>query len=309
MLNEALNNFNKFFGINNTTTLPLVISLFVFALGWTLKGISNLFKESKRRKTIKHILRKNLHDLSINLSLEAKNSLKSSKTFASRTDANFEITKNNFSQLSVFKEIGYQEMFNTFYKGFYNRFNSLLRIRAASRLWGVINSISDWEEYIKEEIKKFNELNNSYISLFNKSHKTYLDHIYNLIIHGNSFKTDNEKIYVSKLEQIRANWQKSDNFIHPDVVYEKLVLPSADLNNQYINITNHLILPSMSLLNDIDLSYRNRNRLLNSYSDLFITSNKFYLKNSRRIRIITSILYPSFKLSLKRFFSYSKKSK
>lgn len=309
MISGFLKEFNKIFDIDNKTTIPVLITLFVFALGWFLTGLSNAFKESRKRKSIKRILKKNLSDFAINLKRECKNTLITSGIFKSKTQSNFKINKNNFSQLSVFEEIGYKELFNTFHKGLYNNFNSPLRLRAVSNLWNIINSVNEWEVYVKTQLDIFNELNNKQIGLFNKSHKQYVDYIYQLLIHGNEMKTVIEKKYIMELEQTRANWQNAENHLHPDVVYETLVQPSVELNGKYTNVVNHLILPGMSFLHEMDLNYRNRNNLLSSYAGLYEVSYNFYLGNLKRVRVINSILFPSFKLSTKRFFGYMKRNK
>lgn len=274
-----------------------------------MTGLSNAFKASRKRKTIKRIIKKNLGEISISLKKETNNSYLASELFKSRANSNFTIIKSEFPQLSVFKEIGYQELFNTFYKGFYNRFNSFLRVRVVSKLWGIINGVTEWEEYTKAQLEIFNELNNKQIGLFNKSHKAYMDYIFQLLLHRNSFKTENERNYVMELEQIRANWHNTDNHIESDIVYDKLVKPSDELNKKYTNLTDHLTLPSLSLLQEMDLNYRNRKHLLYSYSRIYIISNNFYLMSLRRVETINSILYPSLKLSIKRIFYYWKKAK
>jgi len=120
MFYDFLDKFNKYFNIDNRTTLPVIITLFVFTLGWLLNGLSNSFKESKKRKVTKRILKKTLLELAINVKAEVKNCHKASKTFVSSNTSNFSLKKSNFSQLSIFREIGYKELFDTYYKGIFN---------------------------------------------------------------------------------------------------------------------------------------------------------------------------------------------
>ncbi|MFI5136673.1 MAG: hypothetical protein ACHQIM_02520 [Sphingobacteriales bacterium] len=309
MLHNWLNSFNKFFDIDNKTTVPVLITLFVFLLTQLLTTASNAIKDSRKRKTIKRIVKKNLLEFTISLKKETNNSFITSEIFKNRRNTNFTITKNSFSQLSVFTEIGYQELFNTFYKGIFNRLNSFLKMHAVSTLWSIIISIKEREEYSKAQLEIFNDLNNKQIGLFNKSHQAYMEYIYGLLMHRNSFQTENEQNYVIELEQIHSKWHNTDNFTDSDVVYEKLVKPSDDLNRKYTNITDHLTLPSLSILQEMDLNYRNRKHLLQSYSRIYIISNNFYLMSLRRIEVINSILFPSFKLSVKRICHYWKMAK
>lgn|GEM_PF-2376350 len=268
--------------------------------------MSNSFKESKKRKVTKRILKKTLLELAINVKAEVKNCHKASKTFVSSNTSNFSLKKSNFSQLSIFREIGYKELFDTYYKGIFNNINATLRMRAVSKLWSVINYVSEREEYVKDEMKVFNELNNKQTAILNKAQKALLDYIYQLLIQANTFKNNGERNYVIELERARADWMKLENRKHPDIVYEKLVRPIILTNKEYLNLTSHLVLPCVSLVDDMQLSYRNRSNFINSYSILFAISANVYLSNLRRLELITSILYPSHILSLKRMFNCSK---
>lgn len=306
MLKHWINNFNDFFAIDSKTTVPVLITLLVFSLTQILIGIAKTLKESRKRKTIKRIIKKNLIEFSSMLRREANNSFIASEIFSKRSNSNFKIVKSSFPQLLVFTEIGYQELFNTYYKGLYNRFNLSIRIRALSKLWAIVNDVREWEGYRAAQLEKFNDLNNEQIRLFNKSHGIYIEYIYQLLLEN--FQTEIEKQYVRELGKIHTDWLNTDNHIDQDIVYERLVKPSDELNKKYVTLTPHLALHCLRFLQEMDLNYRNRRQLLNSYSNVYAVSHNFYLKELRRIDIINSILYPTLILSLKRMLKFSKRS-
>lgn len=307
MFHHWINSLNDFFGVDSKTTVPVLITLLVFLLTQVLIAIGNKLKESRKRKTIKRIIKKNLIELSSILRKEANNSLIASDIFSKRSNSNFKIVKSSFPQLSVFREIGYQDLFATYYKGLFNRFNLSIRIRAFAKLWTIVNDVQEWEDYRRMQLEKFNDLNNEQIRLFNKSHGVYIEYIYQLLL--TNFQTEVEKQYVKELGAIHTAWLKSENHIDQDVVYDKLVKPSDELNKKYVTSTPHLALHCLLLLQEMDLNYRNRRQLLDSYSNVYAISHNFFLTELRRIDIITSILYPTLTLSFRRMFKVKKGSR
>lgn len=174
-------------------------------------------------------------------------------------------------------------------------------------MWAIVSDVQEWEDYRRTQLEKFNDLNNEQIRLFNKSHGVYIEYIYQLLLEN--FQAEVEKQYVRELGAIHTAWLKSENHIDQDVVYDKLVKPSDKLNKKYVTLTPHLALHCLLLLQEMELNYRNRRQLLDSYSNVYAISHNFFLTELRRLDIISSILYPTLRLSFRRMLKVNKGSR
>ncbi|HPH30724.1 MAG TPA: hypothetical protein PLB49_02690 [Chitinophagaceae bacterium] len=230
-----------YFGISPDTSASLLITLFTFIIGYVITAIVFIVSRFNKRRSHRKIFIDNLQNLTKSVQKQEKAFLETIKSLDIIANSPWEYTKADFFQISVFREMSYQESFKSFFLGFENQLsfaNKKLKRRAFNRVWENLSNINFWSDQAFNNfyptLDKFNEhgLKRNYAL-------TELRKMWEQLYSINRANLTTEHLsYIKELDLITSSFQKipTQKRVNPFTVNRKLILPIKILNRKYIHI-------------------------------------------------------------------------
>lgn len=267
---------NKTFGIDNTISIPILVSLIVFITGGIskllFKSLSNYFLRRIKRKSFKNIIKeigiKCLDKAELiklfypNLKIELSNNI------------SLKISKIPYLELVYLQD--YVVLFNSFRLIFLFKFKTKRGINAFNEIWATIDNLKLNEESILTHFEKFisafkkhETAFGEYMSEFRRINDLYLQPFQDRKVELSEFETKESFDYLVSRDTIIKDWQDigEPKRTRRDILYQDLVRPMLDLNSKHPSLIETLE-PTNILLN-AEHEYKEMVNILNVYYGIF----------------------------------------
>lgn len=273
------------FNTDSNTAATIVITLFVFALGYLFsfvsKVISGLISRCRIRRLVKGQML-SLHD-----------DVKTQSEFFTEFSAKLDLSKSenlmlknvSMPDLTNYQNIEFEKVYQSYNTGIENILNS------RKKLYDELIRLTGGLLYVKERyqiiFKDFSDANNR----FNEKWSVHIEELRRLFdkisveIHTNRDLTPNQSEYGRELNNIILSYQEmNDN--SKENTFNNLVEPLIELNQRFGRRLPQYSLPMIDILSECRYDFRNIEFLFRDYRTVFNEYTNSYKKIYRKLRII-----------------------
>ncbi len=245
---ELLNNI---FGIDNTISIPIIVSLIVFITGglgrFVYKTISNYYSRRFIRYTFKNII----NEIQKKCQIKANHIKAFYPTLKIENNNTWTVKLIQITYIELVYMQDYSLILNSYRKLFRFRCNSNLGVKAFNRIWANLENLKFIEKNMLEEFENFHKIflvhEIQFSKLMEELRKLNDDYFSQFIgrkIFKSEFKDERLFHYLINRDKIIKEWQNHDKSTrkHRSVVFDKIVKPLRKLNkqNQDLEITMEL---------------------------------------------------------------------
>lgn len=281
----------EWFNIDPNTSATIIISLSVFIVGFLFQqlfqSISFYIQRKRTRNIFEIVVKKFIEQVNV----QSKVYSKSAKTFVFDRDTSFQFRKATIFTSQSVNQIGYQNIYNAYFSGFENliKFNKTLKLKAFNKIWSCIISVDFWLDKSFKGVdmfpSKYNGFNDNRAEAL-ENYRKFLDPL--MASFDGKEIPKGVAIYISEIDRINIEWQKSRNRLRPDKIHRKLILPLRIYNRKNIN---PISVEMNSFLLDATRHYINQSYILKMeklQQETYSKSFNFYSKiSSKAIDILT----------------------
>lgn len=280
--------------IDNNTSATLIITFFIFILGYIVAGLNNKIARYFSRNSHKRLFLQTLERT--NSSLKQRNEVldEQLKTAESKFAYVIPVTKIQFYQAEILQSIDYKITFESFFSGIRNSLktpkSNKLRTRAFLKVWENMANIVFWENQMFEAMPKYqnelNEMNEKLITpltgIWEKYETLFLE-LENDRLQGTLLS------FVTELKHLVEEWRKQENPENAYVTNTHITKPLITLCDQYTKLIESIDMRTSA----INADYRFQNMVnLNQglINDLksYKTSLTFFRRSTNKILKILS---------------------
>lgn len=246
---------NNILGVKNEVSVPIIVSVIIFAAGGIAVAIKNLIinfiQRWRTRNAFKNIMKevaKACYSKSCNIKIFYPK-------IEMKHDKDWSLKLNAITYLSIAFNQDYTTIYNAFNSKFIFSYKSKFKTHCFNKLWAVLENIKFIEERIVADFdlfyKKFNQHEvayTEYLEQFRKENDLFMTEIQRGIIIIP--KTETRTIeYVTKRDLIVSTWQKMEERTELYNTHEYLIEPLRALNREYSEIIfsvklNDILLPA-----------------------------------------------------------------
>ncbi|WP_461642538.1 hypothetical protein [Labilibaculum euxinus] len=283
---------NDYFGITNTVSVPVFITLFVFFTGVVITHLFKLYAAFVSKRNTRRTFRKLIERTIKEIKLKEKYLKQLIDTLYIEYGGNWGITHVNLSYIDTFFDFNYIDIFIAFNSkySFCSRKKSL-RENAFHRSWSLIRGLRFMEEpsykNLETMIDKFNSYKNSYSDGLDSYRIKFEEEV--ILNDGQKMNKTYAEFY-TKLDGIFSDWQQnnSTNHTYPSVTYKDIVKPSLEVCKQYAKLPGYMCFsnPLMQSTND----YIAMKHLVDTFRNQYQIHYYFYRTSRRLLKKILIIL-------------------
>lgn len=233
-----MNWLNKFFGIENTVSAPIVISLVVFIIGGLVNYIRKSLQEYFNRKRIRKTFRLLIKEVVAELKIKEKLTKSFYSKISINLNSNWEFNYATISYLETFFELNFNETYYSFRKVFFWNFCNKSGNRAFHLIWAILRKLKFFEERLQIDINDFEAKYNKCIEGYNsklEEYRMYHDRLTEVIKNKDVKEMDTEVYsYLKKQDEHWVSWQNLDenNRTTPYMTYNYIIKPILQLNRE-----------------------------------------------------------------------------
>lgn len=235
-----IESINDYFGITNTVSVPVLITLFIFFTGVTITYLFKRYDEFVSKRNTRITFRKLIERTIKEIRLKEKHLKQLIDTLHIEHSGNWKITHVNLSYLDTFFDFNYIDIFIAFNNKslFFSR-NRSQRENAFHKSWSLIRGLKFIEKpsynSLEIMIDKFNNYNDSYSDGLESYRQKFDKEI--LAINGQKLDKIRAEFY-SKLDGVYSDWQLKNSKCktRPSVTYKEIVDPSMEICRQYAKV-------------------------------------------------------------------------
>lgn len=282
---------SDFLQIDNNTLATILCTLLVFVVGGLIRQFYNYMQSYWDRKRKRKLFENVATEYFKQIEKQASLLKKSSSAFSFSNDPGFQIYRADLHTNSILNSIGYDKVFEAYFFGFENMFESRvsLRIKAFNKIWTTIISAEVQHNQAYDSFARFIDKYNNY----NAKRNDHLD-AFRKAFEGHVLNAVGKKVgselpakvarYLKEAVQIHVQWQALENPRRPDVIHNGLVVKMRALNQnntelRFVNeLTDLLLLASLEFENQEKI-LANQQKQFEEYSIAFRNSARISKKS------------------------------
>lgn len=266
---------NNFFGIGNETSAPIIITIFVFALGIIINYLINLSEKIIKRNSTRKLFYEMLKEISRTTLSQAEIFKNFTKKLNIEYEDTFILKRQNINHLSNLNKLNFDTIHDSFFTGVENYFVFRHDREEFNKVWSEISNLTYWENQYRNDldkfIDKFNEYENKRNDLLDTFKKTHDSIMINLKQTGTNERIDE---YLVKFLKIIQDYQTVPNATHHFKAQNHFVLPLRKLYKEYMDFSFSIILNNHLL--EASFYYDSLEKLLKVNEDLFESYSSLY---------------------------------
>jgi hypothetical protein len=164
------------FNLEPGPAATIIISLFVFFIGFLIRGIINWLGRFKERRIVRRLFIDILKGLRDQIKKQRDGFKETSTSLDMKANTPWVINKATFFQIPVFKELKYSDTFKAFFLGLENSFvflrgkSFILKKRQLfNKVWENNSNLDFWSEKIFTDFNKYLDKYNIYLDRWNNA--------------------------------------------------------------------------------------------------------------------------------------------
>ena len=291
------------YGIEASTSVTIVVTLFVFSSGIAINEILKSISRYSLRKNARLILYHTCTQIVSATKKQEKTYQKISSRFSFENMRLIEYDRVEISGVYLLSELSYEKLFEAYLIGFENLsfLSKKYRSKILSKIWSLGMVIKYIHERSYQEIDKIIEEYNLKNDLRNDSLSRLQKTIFELQSKVDGMQvTSKMEEYFRGIEDIFDSWKKVEDGLRPDIIHESLVLKLYEFDRRNHNkilspILNPLLLETMH-------NFTNQKNYLNYVSLQFKYYARIMEQNSRFIRLLINLISKRFLFFKKSIF-------
>ncbi|TDP60705.1 hypothetical protein [Flavobacterium dankookense] len=280
---------NNTFGIDNTVSVPTLISIVVFITGGIMTYLFTWIKDFNNRKNLRKTFYLLLEEVIQDLKIKEKHASEFYPQITVSHNGSWFLPHKPISYLETIFELDFKDNYYAFRKKFFWNFCSRkIRNRAYHKIWTILRTLKFFEERIDIDIENlvnkfdfFHKQYNTHLEEYRKYHDD-LNRKYN----GFRFPPTQRKLYEFLMaeDRIWKNWQDlgEENRTRFFVTYNQLIKLVLDLNKQ--NSDLEITQESDNLLLSCSFQFIEMENILNIYQLKFKQYHDNYKKSHRLLK-------------------------
>ena len=275
------------FGIDENTSATIIITIFVFGAGVGFSLLLDFFRAWYRRKMLQKVILMNIQDFIKGLTRQSKSYHSTALQFEMDSKTLLQTTRVELPQISIIKEIGYDETYQAFFYGFYN-FNVCLRKlkrKSFQKIWETIQMVSFWQERALSDFDSFLSRYNTYNEMRNRAVSNLRDQLMAL---SNTQSTVIPKELFDAFNTVLLNWEKQEERTMPKIFHEKYTLPMLEICIKYSSIQQLNVI--VSSLHEESWHYFNIVQLEQIKSKQFRHYGNLFKARAQLLKVVLKIL-------------------
>lgn len=283
---SLINWLDSTFGIDNTVSVPIIVSILVFVVGGIAAAIKSWISEAiqkrRNRSTFENIIR----EISKGSKTKSRRIKEFYPTLEMAHDHDWSIKISSINYLSIAFDQDYTTVHHSYRVKHVYSCKTDFKIKCFNKIWSILENIKFSEERIIVEFdnfsKKFNQHELGYTEFLEKLRQQH-----DLLItqfRGYKFSQEEANLleYLKARDVIWANWQQMDNRLALFNSHDHLVTPLRELNKNYQDIIystqqNDLLLPAAN-------EYGQMLKTLSVYQSIFKNYHYNYLNSHKALK-------------------------
>lgn len=280
---------NTLFGIDNSTSAPILITLIVFIGGLLINWIYMLLNNIISRNNVKGLVKNMICEIIKSCDLQSKNFDEFVEEIKMQNSEIFSLKVSQINSLDSFNRLEYKLVYESYFSGWKKLF-AKKRLKAFNKMWAMISKLNYWDPKYIQNLTDYNSNYNRHLNKWNESMDSFRRLSAALKQNVNGGKPVDKRLrpYVQLFNEILVRWQEKDDYTHPANVSEFLVEPLLDLNKDFedspfvIELDNYLL--------DLKLHYINLSKVVSANKSLFISHKYTYQNAARILKVCLKIL-------------------
>lgn len=231
---------NNALGIDNTITVPILISLIVFIIGGLSKFIFEYIKVLLKRKNTRQRFSSLLNKVAKNLKDKERNTEKFYPTITIENTDGWKYTHKPISYLEIIYLIDFNEIHNSFYSKFrwYSKNNRIKKEEAFHNIWDTLSNIKFLESQLEINLsnlqnnyREFHDQYRYYLQEYQNYHERLLNEINNNLPRKDECLIE----YLDSQERYWSHWTKLPlkERKYPHITYSTIINPMYKLNQKF----------------------------------------------------------------------------
>lgn len=265
---------NRTFGIDNSVSIPTIISIIVFLTGGIASFLFLRITEYRKRKTLRKTFVLLINEVIKNLKRKEQNLKEFYPQISLTHEEGWFLPHKTVSYLDTIFEMDFNSLYHAFRKKFYWRCcPAQISTKAFHRVWGILRDLKFLEQSINQHIDglpqrfgKYHERYGDKLDTFRKFHDELAAKTEGMVV---TDENKEEAEYLQAQDRIWYDWQQLDesNRTHFHTTYTNLVVPSLALNKKYQQLP--YILDSNNILLECTHQYIEIENTLRVYNKVF----------------------------------------
>lgn len=224
--------------IDNTISVPVIVSILVFVVGGLVASIKNMVIGMVHRTILRKAFKNIINEIARTSNVKSKRIMEFYPTLEITHDANWHFKFNSISHLSIAFNQDYTTVYNSFKVKFFFRCKSKLQTKCYNKVWSILANLTFIEERIKVDFDQF-------FQKFNQHEIGYTSYLEKLRQQNDRLMAEikivplgQERLleYLKKRDTIFYEWQQMDNRTTLSNTHDHLIKTLRVLNREYHDI-------------------------------------------------------------------------